>query len=318
LASLQYNNLLCKNSVKENVYQLIVIKFAQQKQNKLNMKKIFVLFLSIISFAAFCQSPSGKIDVKKGQKFVIESKSDGVITQDMMGQSMEMSLGSTTTVSTEIKEVKNNNYTITQTLTNVKSTFSGMGQDKSFDSDKKEDMDGEAGALYKDKFNVPKDIVITKEGISITTSDTSKSTNKQDGNPMAGMMEMMGGGQDNAAGALFLVIPAGKKPGDTWQDSTNSDGVKMKRVYTLNSIVNKQASVTINGVLDINKTMQVQGMDLNTVMTSKINSTVLVDVISSIQKENKSTTDVSGTIDVMGQSVPITSKINSLTTVKSL
>lgn len=282
------------------------------------MKKTFALFLSVISFAAFSQTPTGKIVVKKGQHFIVESNSDGVSNLDMMGQSMKMNLGSTTKLNAEIKDSKDNNYTITQTLTNVKSTFSGMGQEKSFDSDKKEDMDGEAGALYKDKFNVPKDIVITNEGKNIATADTSKSGNMQEANPMAAMMDMMGGGQDNAGTALFLVIPAGKKAGDTWQDSTSSEGVKMKRAYTLNSIANKEANVTIKGLLDINKTMQVQGMDMNAVILSKINSVVLVDLVSNIQKENKSTTDVTGTIDIMGQSVPITSKVTTLTTVKTL
>ena len=70
--------------------------------------------------------------------------------------------------------------------------------------------------------------------------------------------------------------------------------------------------------MDINKTMQLQGMDMKTAMTSKIVSNVLVDVISNIQKENKSTTDVTGTIDVMGQTVPITSKIITATTIKAI
>ena len=282
------------------------------------MKKIFVFVLSIISFAAFSQLPSGKIVLKKGQHFMVESKSDGTITQEMMGQSMEMTLENSTVISTEIKDFKNNNYTITQTLTSVKSKFSGMGQDKTFDSDKKEDMDGEAGAMYKDKFNVPKDVIVSNEGVNVTPSDTAKAQAAAGANAMSEMLGAMGGGQDNVAGALFLVIAAGKKVGDSWVDSTTNEGVKMKRTYTLTSIANKIATVSVVGILDINKTMQIQGMDMNTAMTSKINSVVLVDVVSSIQKENKSTTDVSGTIDVMGQSIPITSKINSLTTVKSL
>jgi hypothetical protein len=279
------------------------------------MKHIAIVLLSIISFTAFSQSPSGKIIVKKGQHFVVESKSDGVITQEMMGQSMELTLSNTTIINTEIKDVKDNNYTITQTLTAIKTSFSGMGQDKSFDSEKKENMDSEEGAVYKDKLNVPKDIEITDQGVDITKADTTKD---KKGDPMAAMMQMMGGGQDNIAGVLFLVIPAGKKVGDTWSDSTSNDGVKMKKTYTINSIANKEASVTIEGVLDINKTIQAQGMDLATVMTSKISSAVLVDLVSCIQKENKSVTDVTGTIDVMGQSVPITSKINTTNTVKGL
>ena len=279
------------------------------------MKKIALVLLSFGALSAFAQTTTGKIVVKKGQHFTVSSTSDGVINQEMMGQSMEMKIGSTTTMSAAIKESKNNTYTITQTLTNVKSTFDGMGQQKTFDSDKKEDMDGEAGAIYKDKFNVPKDIVITDDGKSIASAtDTAKA--KPDTNPMAAMMNMMGGGQDNAAAALFLVIPAGKKAGDSWQDSSSTDGVKVIRKYTLNSITSKEATITMNGVFDINKTMQVQGMDMNAVMNSKIVSVVLVDVISNMQKENKSTTDVTGTVDIMGQSVPVKSKIISVTTVK--
>jgi len=194
-----------------------------------------------------------------------------------------------------------------------------MGQEKTFDSEKKEDMDGEAGMMFKDKINVPKDVVISNQGkIIASAADTSKSGDKQDGSSMDAIMDMMGGGKDVVSTSMFLVIPAGKKAGDTWQDSTSEEGVKVKRTFTLNSIAKKEASVTIDGVIDINKTMQVQGMDMNTVMTSKIKSEVLVDLISNIQKENKSTTDLTGTIDIMGQSAPITSKATSLTTVRAL
>ena len=175
------------------------------------MKKIFVVVLSVISFAAFSQLPSGKIVLKKGQHFMVESKSDGTITQEMMGQSMEMTLENSTVISTEIKDFKNNNYTITQTLTSVKSKFSGMGQDKTFDSDKKEDMDGEAGAMYKDKFNVPKDVIVSNEGVNVTPSDTAKAQAAAGANAMSEMLGAMGGGQDNVAGALFLVIAAGDR-----------------------------------------------------------------------------------------------------------
>lgn len=298
------------------MYPLIVIRL--HFKLKQNMKKVFVLFLSVISFTTFAQSTTGKIVVKKGQHFIVESSTDGVANLDMMGQSMEMKIGSTTKTTADIKDLKDNNYTITQIITDIKSSFSGMGQEKTFDSDKKEDMAGESGALYKGKINVPKDVVITNEGKPVAATATSDSSTKKDDNPMGAIMDMIGGGQDNIASALFLVIPGGKKAGDTWQDSTTSEGAKMKRIFTLHSIANKEAALTINTIMDINKTIQAQGMDMNAVMTSKINSEILVDVISNLQKENKSTMDVTGTIDIMGQSVPITSKATSITTVKIL
>ena len=280
------------------------------------LKNLFLCSISLLSLATFAQSPTGKIVVKKGQHFQIESKADGNVSQEMMGQSMAMTIGTNTQMTADIKDFKDNNYTITQKITHVKSSFNGMGQDKTFDSDKKEDMDGEAGAIYKDKINVAKDLVVTNEGKTIAAMDTANKT--VDTNPMSAMMDMMNGGHENAGAALFLVIPAGKKIGDKWQDSTLSEGIKLVRNFTLNSITNKEASITINSVMDINKTMQLQGMDMKTAMTSKIVSNVLVDVISNIQKENKSTTDVTGTIDVMGQTVPITSKIITATTIKAI
>jgi hypothetical protein len=280
------------------------------------MKRIVVVFLSVFCVNAFAQAPSGKIVVKKGQHFIVESSSDGSVNQEMMGQSMEMKIGSATKLTADIKDVKSNGYVITQKLTYLKSTFSGMGQEKTFDSDKKEDMDGEAGALYKDKLNVAKDIEITNDGKSVASADTAKKDSSTDANPMAAVMEMMGGGQDNITGILFLVIPSGKKSGESWKDSTAGEGMKLVRTYTLNSVANKVAAVTVNSVLDINKTMQMQGMDMNAVMTSKIVSAVTVDMASNVQKENKSTMDLTGTIDVMGQSVPITAKATSVSLVK--
>lgn len=280
------------------------------------MKKIFLISLSVLSLTTFAQSPTGKIVVKKGQHFQIESKSDGDVSQEMMGQTMAMKIGSNTLMTADIKDIKDNNYTITQKITNIKSSFSGMGQEKTFDSNKKEDMDSEAGAIYKDKINVAKDIVVTNEGKTLTVADTT--TKSADPNPMTAMLDMFGGGQANAAAALFLVIPAGKKVGDKWQDSTTNEGIKLVKTYTLNSIANKEASVTITGVMDINKTLQVQGMDMKTAMLSKMTSNVLVDITSNIQKENKTTTDVTGTIDVMGQSVPVTSKSITTTTIKAI
>jgi len=280
------------------------------------MKKLFVFFLPVISFAAVAQSPTGKIVVKKGQHFVIESKSDGAVTQEMAGQSMPMTFGSATNMTADVKDSKDNNYTITQMITHVKSTFSGMGQDKNFDSDKKEDMDGEAGAAFKDILNVPKDVVISNEGKTVSSADTTKKVD--DSNPLTEMMQAMGGGKDNVAALLFLVIPEGKKAGDTWKDSTITEGIKFTKSYTLNSLKDNEASVTMTGVMDINKKMQVQGMDMNMTITNKVNSVILVDIANSVQKENKSSTDITGTIEVMGQSVPMTSKVTTVTTVKML
>ena len=47
-----------------------------------------------------------------------------------------------------------------------------MGQDINFDSDKKEDMDGEIGKNFKDYINQPKDVVMDKSGNVIISKKT--------------------------------------------------------------------------------------------------------------------------------------------------
>ena len=51
-----------------------------------------------------------------------------------------------------------------------------MGQDLSFDSDKKEDLDGENGSELKKYINQPKDIIIDKSGKVLNTKKQDTAT----------------------------------------------------------------------------------------------------------------------------------------------
>src|SRR5438477_12363363 len=110
------------------------------------MKKIIFLLSTFLFLfiAGFCQLP-GTLVLTKGQKYLVENKFNAVTSQEMAGQSMESKADIFTSNNFEVSDVKDGNYNLTNTITKVTAALTAMGQDMSFDSDKKDDMDGEMG-----------------------------------------------------------------------------------------------------------------------------------------------------------------------------
>src|SRR6476661_6880913 len=113
--------------------------------------KQFFLFASLVSvMTVSAQTVSKKITLAKGQQLEQQSKTIVNMTQEMMGQSMEINMESN---SINLLDVTNDNaagYDMTNTLKRVLLNMKMSGQETKFDSDKKEDMDGEMGAAFRD------------------------------------------------------------------------------------------------------------------------------------------------------------------------
>ena len=150
------------------------------------MQKIILLLISSIFFSASFTQTKGNINLTKGQKFFVDSKITAVTTQTLMGQSMESNAELLGNYSIEVKDKKDNNYNLSNTFTKMKMKMTAMGSDINFDSDKKEDMDGEYGASFKDIINKPKDIVIDKSGNILNAKKETVATTAQ-----SDMMKMM-------------------------------------------------------------------------------------------------------------------------------
>ena len=57
--------------------------------------------------------------------------------------------------------------------------MNAMGQDMKFDSDKKEDMDGQMGQAFKGKIGVPREFTVNKEGIITAVKNKMKKRKNQ-------------------------------------------------------------------------------------------------------------------------------------------
>jgi hypothetical protein len=276
------------------------------------MKKFSILFFTICAtFISFAQT--NKIVLNKNQQLKFSSAVKGNVTQEMMGQSMEILMDVSTDRNITVKEAAAADYQLDAVTTRIKMNMNFMGQDRSFDSDNKNDMTGEMKDAGKD-VNVVKPLVLSTEGKCKLSEKASPE--KAETNPLSSMMEQMtGGGTDEVVTeGYFMLIPQGKKAGDNWTDSVITGSSKTYWVYTWESTNANIAVIKANAKATINTTMNMQGMDMAMNLTNDVAEDRKVNLTSGVITSKISTMKINGTMDVMGQSVPMTGTVTTTTT----
>ena len=270
------------------------------------MKKIILIGLSLGSLCVNAQ----QIKLEQGKKITSVSTADMEIDMGMAGQ---MKIKSSSVNVLSITGSDNKNYKGTNTITRMTMSQEGMGQSTEYDSEKKGDRDSEMGKAIGNELDKPVQILIDRATGKATESNPEKTTEPEaDSNPMAAMMGGMG--EKNAAGmasAAFFVIPTGKKAGDQWSDSSSEAGMKGVRNYELQSISNDEATILLKTVSKGIISKEVQGMQLEMNMNTTAQSIITTNVQTGLVKKNSTTGTVEGTLDMMGQSMPISMKMTS-------
>jgi hypothetical protein len=237
----------------------------------------------------------------------------------MMGQAIEITVDANMVHQIEVKDKMPHSYLVTSTLTKFSTNGSAMGQEMKFDSDKKEDMESESGKLMKGQLNVSREVELN-ETAKVIRKEKKSSPPISGGQLMDMLNNMTGGDVDESfgAGSAFEVIPAGKKAGDTWSDSTASGDSKTYNYYTLKSVNGNNANIQISGKQIISKKMEQQGMEINVKMEAVISGEGTVDINTGLLQQRTTTMDGTGTAELMGQRIPMSSKTTTNTTVKKI
>lgn len=267
------------------------------------MKKIILVIAVLGSITVNAQ----KITVEKGKLITIVTNTDQDIDMSMMG--MQMKNKSVITALVEIKDVDKDKIETAYTLQKVKMNMDMMGKENNYDSDNPEDRDSEISKAVKE--SIGKKIKMNVDRITgkATLEDKDDVVEENSSDPLSGMINSMGQGKEDATmETVFFVIPQGKKVGDTWVDSTNADGMKEIKNYTLKSLANNRAIIGLENKMSGTNTVENQGMQMEVSMTAITKSDITVDTKTSMVKKRTSNMDITGNVDVMGQSVPITSK----------
>ena len=274
------------------------------------MKSFLLLILMGLALNSSGQKNNAQIILTKGQKFSVHT----TISQEAdMGMGMGMKNNTSSQNKFYIIDADDKNYTASNTLTGLKVSIDFMGQQTNYDSDLKEDSASEIGKSIQN-LNIPDTISIDKyTGSVISLKKTVPAAKEEGSNPMEMLFESLGDKNDDMAlSQAFFMIPAGKKTGDSWIDSSSTKEQKSIKTYTIKSIDKNLATITVTGKVESNIQTEAQGLQVNVNMTTKTNSEIIADTKTSLVSKYSTKADISGNMELMGQSAPITGKATTV------
>ena len=274
------------------------------------MKSFLLLILMGLALNSSGQKNNAQIILTKGQKFSVHT----TISQEAdMGMGMGMKNNTSSQNKFYIIDADDKNYTSSNTLTGLKVSIDFMGQQTNYDSDLKEDSSSEIGKSIQN-LNIPDTISIDKyTGSVISLKKTVPAAKEEGSNPMEMLFESLGDKNDDMAlSQAFFMIPAGKKTGDSWIDSSSTKEQKSIKTYTIKSIDKNLATITVTGKVESNIQTEAQGLQVNVNMTTKTNSEIIADTKTSLVSKYSTKADISGNMELMGQSAPITGKATTV------
>jgi hypothetical protein len=270
------------------------------------MKKIYVsLVCLLISSFAFAQA---SLKLTNGQKIVIESSTE---IQASLTMGMELTSSSVTVNALEVKNSTGNNYSIATSLTKAKVNMNMMGQSNSYNSDNKDGNNQEMAKVFDEKMNKQVTVLVDANTGSTTAEKKKdkKADETDDADPAAGLLKMFADNSDEGivAGA-FEIVPKGKMVGDSWADTTTEKETKIISTYTLKSITGNEAIIQSVIVATGKNKLNFQEMEFEVKSETKTNGEIVTDISTSLVKKRTNVADITGSIQMMGQDMPISAK----------
>ena len=276
------------------------------------MKKSILLICAgfMISPSVFSQN-SNPIKIEKDRLILATV----VSSSDMdMGMGMQMKTSNIASNKLLIIGVDATGYQLSNTVTKLKTDMDFMGQQTNYDSDKPADNESETGKAVAAKLNKPDTLLLDKLTGKVTRNkkSTEEMPEVNQGNPLAGLMSSMNSSADvQVVENAFFIIPAGKKTGDSWSDSTSDKSMKSKRIFTIKSIEGNTATISYSGTIDVSGNQEIQGSEVAITMNTKLTGEIIFNPTTNLVSKRTMNSDINGTIEMMGQAMPVTAKVES-------
>jgi len=271
--------------------------------------KITTFSLALV-VAGSLKAQTVTLAVQPGQKYKVETSVKTNTSAEVMGQSMVSEFDLKTTTSYEVKSSGQDGTQLVSTITGMKVTGSSMGQEFSYDSDKK-DNSGPIVEAVGGRINKPRNITLDAKGV-ITKQDETE----------GGAGIMMGMADANSSSVeLFVPAISGRtlKVGDSFVDVSSMKKDKYSSrdsgTYTVTAIDNGVASISYSGTQIVSAVMEQMGMELNTNSTNTVKTEMQVDITSGVVLLRATVIDVNSTVEAAGMSIPATGKTISTSTI---
>ena len=289
------------------------------------MKKIFISALALtLTLGLAAQSYTPAVKLEAGKQYTVTTITKSNMTQEAMGQTMEIPIDATNKATLTIKAASDKGYESTYITDRVQFAANMMGQDMNYDSDKKDDKDGPMGKTMNKLVGKETSFVVNGAGNIIKETIVKQTQEKSDEEGPDMMTGMMGIGMSEASTCPvfnLFVNNTELKIGDSFIDSStvnDKDGsTKTSTTYILKEIKDGKSIFTLNGQVAISKKMEMQGMEMTTTTASKSTGDMIVDVATGLLNSKSIVTETTGSVDVQGMSIPITGKTTTTITVSA-
>ena len=289
------------------------------------MKKFFISSLALtLTLGLAAQSYTPAVKLEAGKQYTVTTITKSNMTQEAMGQTMEIPIDATNKATLTIKAASDKGYESTYITDRVQFAANMMGQDMNYDSDKKDDKDGPMGKTMNKLVGKETSFVVNGAGNIIKETIVKQTQEKSDEEGPDMMTGMMGIGMSEASTCPvfnLFVNNTELKIGDSFVDSStvnDKDGsTKTSTTYILKEIKDGKSIFTLNGQVAISKKMEMQGMEMTTTTASKSTGDMIVDVATGLLNSKSIVTETTGSVDVQGMSIPITGKTTSIITVSA-
>lgn len=271
------------------------------------MKNLKLALFGLFLTGAVSAQNTGKITLTTGQKFNIASVVKTHSVSSMMGQEVVNDMDLSSTYQITVNNASGGNYDLTGVLSRMAMSMSVMGQEMKFDSDNPDDSSNPLADGMDEVLNKPQTFTIDQQGQVV------KAANAPGSSPI---LEEM---QSNAVGsrAAFLPVSPNMKAGDTFDvnDSDSATGTTSAIKYTVQSINGINATLAFKGTVKAKKTVEQQGMQIDTETSGDIEGKTIVNTKTGIIQSSTSKSKQTGTVGVMGQQFPITVEVDTNVTV---
>lgn len=286
------------------------------------MKKIFLFLALAFSLNGMTQKNNSKVAFPKGQKLEMTAQTKAVITQEVMGQSMDMNVNSTIVRSFDIEEVNNGTAKIEHKIKKLQFAFDAMGQAQSFDSEKPEDMKSEIGKSLEKSIKNKYSMSVDETGTILSVKADEENPNvseKSESDVMGNMMGQFAEGLQvpKTGEVISLKVTSSNQlnKGQSWSDSLTGEEKGIVK-YTVTDVTGSEILIDYVSEGITKKKQEVGGgveMDVN--LKNKTTGIIALDKKSGLLKRRTVESEGSGSMEVMGQSIPMKSKISGTITV---
>lgn len=285
------------------------------------MKRLFV-FVFIIPFISTAQQAvsadrqANKLSFRKGEVFEITSDIKNILTQEVMGKSVNITTTGQIIHSYEVKKHNDGNTTFTHKIKRIWVGITGMGEEKLIDTDKPE-TDAALQSYLKRSY----EFTIDASGKIISASE-KKSKAEEDVPPL--LNKILGETIERidipqTGERIFLKVLPDKeiKRNDAWNDSITWNNTKQNVSYVVKNITDTEINIEYAGPVQVDINSEVSGQETTTNLNGDCTGQIIIDRKTGIIKRQTRVIQSNGNAVAMGQKIPLKSVTVSEMMIKS-